>query len=435
MEYMATGGFVFLAVMMAVLIWGKLAPPVVFTVLPLAAAALMGFSVEEISGFAVSGVNSMTDMAILFVFAISYFSLMTERGLFEPMVRWMEKIAARGVTVLLLAVMAATFVVNIAGSGATTFLVVVPTFLPLCEKAGIRRPALLAAMGGAFGIMNLLPWAGPTMRAANVVGMPVNQLYLRLVPGLFCLAAVTVATVFIISRTEKRHGAAVGAGKALISQDSGKAREPARKGRGGNRFNLCLTAGMMVFLFMDTPIPLYMVFMVGYGLALAVNFRDIREQNRKIREYGEVAVSMAVTLLSVGIFMGVLKETGMVDAMAEAIIRALPDQVTSHLHWYAGLIAVPLMIVLGTNIYYYVLLPIVAGVVSYYGIAPEMTAVTFLLTAAFGTPLSPSVPANYIGFEAADVSVGENIKYSLGILWPASVAGLVLCTMLGVVEF
>lgn len=53
MEYMATGGFVFLTVMMAVLIWGKLAPPVVFTVLPLAAAALMGFSVEEISGFAV----------------------------------------------------------------------------------------------------------------------------------------------------------------------------------------------------------------------------------------------------------------------------------------------------------------------------------------------------------------------------------------------
>lgn len=307
--------------------------------------------------------------------------------------------------------------------------------MPLCEKAGIRRPALLSAMGGAFGIMNLLPWAGPTMRAANVVGMPVNQLYLRLVPGLFCLAAVTVVTVFIISRTEKRHGAAVGAGKALISQDSGKVREPARKGRGGNRFNLCLTVGMMVFLFTDTPIPLYMVFMVGYGLALAVNFRDIREQNRKIREYGEVAVSMAVTLLSVGIFMGVLKETGMVDAMAEAVIRALPDQVTSHLHWYAGLIAVPLMIVLGTNIYYYVLLPIVAGVVFYYGIAPEMTAVTFLLTAAFGTPLSPSVPANYIGFEAADVSVGEHIRYSLGILWPASVAGLVLCTMLGVIKF
>lgn len=427
---MAIGGFVFLAVMMVVLIRGKTAPPVVFTILPLAAAGLMGFSVKEISEFVISGVNSMTDMAILFLFAISYFSLMTERGLFQPMIRWMERVAERGVTVLLLAVMVTTFIINIAGSGATTFLVVVPTFLPLCEKTGIRRQALLAAMGGAFGIMNLLPWAGPTMRAANVVGMPVNQLYLRLIPGLFCLAAVTVVTVLVVSRMERRHGAAV---EERREKEAGGKKIREQKERNG--FNLCLTVILMAFLFMDAAIPLYVVFMVGYGLALAVNFPDFKEQSRKIREYGEVAVGMVITLFSVGIFMGVMKGSGMVDAMAGAMIHVLPDGVTSHLHWYTGLVAVPLMIMLGTNIYYYVLLPIVAGVVVHYGITPEMTAVTFLLTAALGTPLSPSVPANYIGLEAADVSVGEHIRYSLGILWPASVAALVLCTAFGVIEF
>ena len=86
--------------------------------------------------------------------------------------------------------MLTTFVAHLDGSGATTFLIVVPAFLPLCKKAEIRPQALLASMCGMYGVMNLLPWGGPTIRAASVIGVPVNELYTRLIPGLACLAVV-----------------------------------------------------------------------------------------------------------------------------------------------------------------------------------------------------------------------------------------------------
>ena len=77
------------------------------------------------------------------------------------------------------------------GSGATTFLIVVPAFLPICKKMGIRPQALLGTMCGAYGVMNIVPWGGPTMRAASVVGIEVGDLYSFIIPGVVFVVIVS----------------------------------------------------------------------------------------------------------------------------------------------------------------------------------------------------------------------------------------------------
>ena len=159
-------------------------------------------------------------------------------------------------------------------------------------------------------------------------------------------------------------------------------------------FNLVLTLVMLVLLFRDLPVPLYSIFMVAFAIGLIVNFPNAKQQNKKIKEYGTNAMVMTMTLFSV-----------------------------------------PLLMILGTDAFYYALLPIIIGVVEPFGVAPETVAAAFLLTATFGTPVSPSVAATYVGLGLADVSIGDHIKYSLRLVWPASIAVLIMATVIGVIKF
>lgn len=426
-------GFALMIVLMFVLIKEKMAPPLAFILLPIIAAVLAGFGVADISEFIKTGMKTMMNTAILFIFSISYFTLMSDAGLFDPIINFLIKRTGKSITTVLIAVLLTTFVAHLDGSGATTFLIVVPAFLPICKKIGIRPQALLAAMCGGYGVMNLVPWGGPTMRAASVANIEVGDLYSFMIPGVVCLALFAFVIVFIVSRIEKKNGA--GSETMIAAEEAAEQTEKKQVKKGIYFFNMLLTLAMLVLLFMDTPLPLYSIFMIAFAIALIVNYPNAKQQNKKIKEYGTNAMVMTVTLFAVGVFMGVIKDSGMVEAMANAIVAVLPSAIAPHMHWFMCLFSVPLLMVLGTDAFYYALLPIIIGVVEPFGVTPETVATAFLLTATLGTPVSPSVAAVYVGLGLADVSIGEHIKYSLRLVWPVSIAVLVMATVIGVIKF
>jgi len=429
---LAVIGFGLMIVLMYVLIKEKMAPPLAFIILPLIAAAAAGFGLEEIAGFIKTGMNTMLSTAVLFIFSISYFTMMSDAGLFDPIIDFLIKRTGKNVTTIFIAILLTTYVAHLDGSGATTFLIVVPAFLPICKKMGIRPQALLAAMCGAYGVMNLVPWGGPTMRASSVVGVEVGDLYNFILPGIACLVIISVVIAMLVCLIEKKHGAGV-AENVRNTQETETDTKKAKKAI--YWFNAILTILMLIFLFMDLPIPLYSVFMVAFAIGLIVNHPNVKQQNKKIKEYGTNAMVMTMTLFSVGIFMGVIKDSGMVEAMANAIVEMLPSAIAPHMHWFMCLFSVPLLMVLGTDAFYYALLPIIIGVVEPFGVTPETVAAAFLLTATLGTPISPSVAAVYVGLGLADVSIGEHIKYTLRLVWPASIAVLIMATVVGVIKF
>lgn len=427
---LAIVGFILMIVLMIVLIKSWVSPPVAFIGLPILAALAAGFGFSEIGSFIGVGMKSMLSTAVLFVFSISYFTLMDEIGLFDPIIHALTKKAGKSIPIILLAVLMTTYVAHLDGSGATTFLIVVPAFLPIFKRLGLRPQALLALICGPYAVMNILPWGGPTMRAATVAGVETGDLYAFIIPGVVVIALCSFLIAVLVYLLEKKNVVRQTADGETAAAEADKKKHIWRYW-----FNLALTLVMLVFLFLDTPMPLYSVFMIAYAIALVVNFPNVKAQNQKIKELGQNAMVMTVTLFSVGIFMGVISESGMVEAMATAIVNVLPSSMAPHMHWFMALFSVPLMMILGTDAFYYALLPIIIGVVTPFGVSAEAVAATFLLTATFGTPVSPSVAAVYVGLGLSDVSIGDHIKYSLRLVWPMSILTLLGATLLGVIPF
>lgn len=110
-------GFVLMIVLMYVLIREKLSPIVAFIMLPLIAAAIAGNSLSDISGYVQSGMETMLSMAILFIFSISYFSMMSEAGLFDPIINFLVKKMGKTIVTIFLAIVVVTFIAHLDGSG------------------------------------------------------------------------------------------------------------------------------------------------------------------------------------------------------------------------------------------------------------------------------------------------------------------------------
>ena len=430
--YLAIIGFILIIILMYVLIGEKMSPPMAFIILPLIAAVVSGASIADISLYVNDGLASILNTAVLFLFSISFFTLMSEQGLFDPLVDFVISKVGNKITAIFIAVLLVATVAHLDGSGASTYLIAIPAFKPIMDKLGVKPVVFLGTVTGLMAAMNIIPWGGPTIRAASVAGVEVSDLYSFILPAVVVMFLLAIINAVINSR-RKREGSVDG--NVNIVDLAGDVTSEPKTSKGLYTYNLVVTLIMLALLFIDTGLPMHFIFMVAYAFAILGNFRSVKEQGKKIQEYGNNAIVMTMTLFAVGIFIGVIEGSGMVEAMATTIINALPEFIAPHTHWFLALFSVPLMMVLGTDAFYFALLPIVIGIVEPFGISASTVAATFLITGTYGTYISPTVAANYVGVSLAGTTIGEHIKANLPIMWAASIITLIAATLLGVVQF
>ncbi|MFL2130372.1 MAG: SLC13 family permease [Ruoffia tabacinasalis] len=426
-------GFILIIILMFVLIGEKMSPPMAFIILPLIAVVVSGASIADISLYVNDGLASILNTAVLFLFSISFFTLMSEQGLFDPLVDFVISKVGNKITAIFIAILLVAVASHLDGSGASTYLIVIPAFKPIMDKLGVRPVVFLGTVVGLMSAMNIIPWGGPTIRAASVAGVEVSELYSFIFPAVIVMFLLAIVNAVINSR-RKREGSGVD-GNINIADLADTADAEPKTSKGLYIYNLVVTLIMLALLFIDTGLPMHFIFMVAYAFAILGNFRSVKEQGKKIQEYGNNAIVMTMTLFAVGIFIGVIEGSGMVEAMATTIINALPEFIAPHTHWFLALFSVPLMMVLGTDAFYFALLPIVIGIVEPFGISASTVAATFLITGTYGTYISPTVAANYVGVSLAGTTIGEHIKANLPIMWAASIITLIAATLLGVVQF
>lgn len=58
-----------------------------------------------------------------------------------------------------------------------------------------------------MGVLNLMPWAGPTMRAAAVLGMEASSFWHTILPIQICGVVLAFAVAFVNGVLEKKRGA------------------------------------------------------------------------------------------------------------------------------------------------------------------------------------------------------------------------------------
>ena len=177
---MGFAGLLTICLVMGAIISKRLSAMVALIAIPLIAALIMGFGLE-INDFVAQGLIKVAPVAVMFIFAILFFGILHEASMFEPIVSSIINAVGHDPRRIFPGTVLLTALVHLDGSGASTFLIAIPALKPLYEKLELDLRLLACLVAMTAGVCNMLPWGGPTIRAASALDIAVLDLYLPMV--------------------------------------------------------------------------------------------------------------------------------------------------------------------------------------------------------------------------------------------------------------
>ncbi len=435
-------GFATVIAVIVLLLRNVTVPALAFVSVSTITAAILvatgAFTLDEMADFIKEGVKGVHGTAILFIFSVLFFGVMTDAGMFDKIIGALMKKVGNNVIGVTLMTCLIAIIGHLDGGGASTFLITIPAMLPVYKRLHMRRETLLLICVTSMGVMNLLPWGGPTMRAASVLGVESNDLWSQIVPMQVVGLVLAVGTAIFWGFQEKKRIAKLGdaavedASKYDDSDSEEKNNELARPKN--FLFNVILTLAVIIVLVMDI-FPSYYVFMVGCALGILVNYRGKKLQNSIIKSHAASGLTMASTIMCAGVFLGVLSKSGIMEKMAIMMASVIPAPMGKFLPVIIGILSVPLALLFDTDSYFYGLLPVLISVGNQFGVNPAHIAIAMVVCRNCATFISPVAPATYLGIGLAGVEIKDHIKYCFGWQWGVSLICLVAGLILGVITF
>ncbi|MDY0910981.1 CitMHS family transporter [Microbacterium sp. CFBP9034] len=465
-------GFTMVLVFMALIMTRRLTPMVALILVPTVFGLFAGAGLG-LGDMIIDAIATMAPTAALLMFAIMYFGIMIDVGLFDPLIRVITRLLGDDPAKVVLGTAILAGAVSLDGDGSTTFIITTSAMLPIYLRLGMSPVVLTCVAGLMNGTLNIVPWGGPTVRAATALGLQPTDIFVPMLPSLAAGLVIALTFAWFLGLGERRRigqldavgvegGGGVLAAPAMFRGADAKpgARASLRTGNlltvaGGRRgvpaatalvdredtamadtmldpdratlrpkliwVNLALTIAVMALLIADV-FPLAYVFMVGAAVALVVNFPKLKGQADEIVAHAPSIVGVVSMVLAAGVLVGVLNGTGMVDAMATWITTVIPESLGPFLAVITGILSIPFTFFMSNDAFYYGILPVLAQSAAHFGIEPvEMARASIT-----GQPVhlqSPLVPAILLLVSLASVNLGDHHKK---VLWRACVVSLAM---------
>lgn len=367
----------------------------------------------------IAGVLQVTPTALMLAFAVLYFAILMDAGLFDPLVR--RVLAAVGDDPVRISVGTAVLAmaVSLDGDGTTTALIVITAFLPVYRRIGMNPLILGTLLALSNALMNFVPWGGPSARAATAVHADLNNdVFLPLLPAMAIGLLAVLIMAWGFGHSERRRLAALGGINAAPPMDSAPASPMSQTVEDATArrphllwFNLALTLGLVLGMILSlAPLPVLM--MGAFAIALTVNYPRLKEQKERLAAHAENVVNVVVLIFAAGAFTGILNGTGMADAMARAALSIIPPDIGPLLAPITALASMVLTFVMSNDAYYFGVVPVIAQTAANYGIAPEVIARASLLGQPVHT-LSPLLAPIYLVCGLLNVDVADAQRFSL----------------------
>lgn len=419
--------FAMVAVFMTLIMTRRLSPLVALITVPVVFALLGGFA-AGLGPMMLDGVRQLAPTGVMLLFAILYFGVMIDAGLFDPLIGYIVRLVGRDPLRILVGTAALALVVSLDGDGTTTYLITVSAMLPLYRRLGldVRKLACLIIMAAA--VTNVLPWGGPAARAASALELDPAALFVPMIPAILMTAGWVIALAVWFGYQERRRLAQLGAGEcedvttdqatSLVAQR----RDPATLRP--RRFipNLLLTV-LLLLMLVCAVLPLVIVFMLAFAVALMLNYPSPAEQKQRLNAHAGNALSVVALIFAAGIFTGVLSGTRMVDAMAASVLAAIPPALGPYLAPITAVISVPFTFLISNDAFYFGMLPVLAQTAGAYGIEPAALARASLIGQQLHL-LSPLVPSTYLLVGMARIEFGDHQRFTLP--WALVACGVML---------
>lgn len=196
-------GFAMILVFMTLIMTKRLSPILALILVPTIFGLFAGAGLG-IGDMVMDAIASMSSTAALLLFAIIYFGIMIDVGLFDKLVEFILKVAGNDPVKVVLGTALLTGAVSLDGDGSTTFIVVTAAMLPIYQRLEMSPVVLTCVAGLINGTLNIVPWGGPTARASSALQIDANEIFVPMVPSLVAGLLVCLVFAYVLGISERR---------------------------------------------------------------------------------------------------------------------------------------------------------------------------------------------------------------------------------------
>ncbi|WP_047476044.1 citrate transporter CitH [Bacillus siamensis] len=425
-------GFVMIIVFMYLIMSNRLSALIALIVVPVVFALISGFG-KDLGGMMIQGVTDLAPTGIMLLFAILYFGIMIDSGLFDPLIAKILSFVKGDPLKIAVGTAVLTMTISLDGDGTTTYMITIAAMLPLYKRLGMNRLVLAGIAMLGSGVMNIIPWGGPTARVLASLKLDTSEVFTPLIPAMIAGILWVIAVAYLLGKKERKRLGVISLDHAPSSDpDATPLKRPALQW-----FNLLLTVALMAALMaalITSLLPLPVLFMTAFAIALMVNYPNVKEQQKRISAHAGNALNVVSMVFAAGIFTGILSGTKMVDAMAHSLVSLIPDAMGPHLPLITAIASMPFTFFMSNDAFYFGVLPIIAEAASAYGIdAAEIGRASLL-----GQPvhlLSPLVPSTYLLVGMAGVSFGDHQKFTIKWAVGTTIVMTIAALLIGIISF
>ncbi|MEU3608206.1 citrate:proton symporter [Streptomyces sp. NPDC035033] len=477
-------GFVMIATFLVLIMTKKMSPIAALVLVPALFCVAVGQG-AQLGDYVIDGVGKLAPTAAMLMFAIVYFGVMIDVGLFDPIVRAILRFCKADPVRVVVGTAVLAAIVSLDGDGSTTFMITVSAMYPLYKRLGMSLVVLTGVAATANGVMNTLPWGGPTARAATALKLDAGDIFVPMIPALAVGLLFVIALAYVLGRRERKRigyltldealaggtaggetvlvgagGATAGAGGRRTKRTAGTAGAPAGTDPGADPgadagtdadtgvpgdgsgtpgfqgldphratlrprlywFNATLTVALLTAMILEL-LPIPVLFLLGAALALTVNFPRPAEQKERLAAHADNVLNVAGMVFAAAVFTGVLTGTGMVGHMADWLVGAIPDALGPHMAIVTGVLSLPLTYFMSNDGFYFGVLPVLAEAGAAHGVSSLEIARASLAGQALHMS-SPLVPAAYVLVGLAKVEFGDHTRFT--VKWAALTSLVVL---------
>ncbi|WP_341867275.1 citrate:proton symporter [Streptomyces nigra] len=460
-------GFAMIATFLVLIMMKKMSPIAALVLIPAAFCVFVGKG-AKLGDYVIDGVTGLAPTAAMLMFAIVYFGVMIDVGLFDPIVRGILRFCKADPMRIVVGTAVLAAIVSLDGDGSTTFMITVSAMYPLYKRLKMSLVVMTGVAAMANGVMNTLPWGGPTARAATALKVDAGDVFVPMIPALAVGLVAVIGLAYVLGVRERRRLGTLALDEVLVTEKetetvlvgaggTGTPDSPAPGGGSGTTtgtttdgtdgtdgadderfaaldpdrptlrprlywFNALLTVALLTAMIMEL-LPIPVLFLLGAALALSVNFPHIPDQKARLAAHADNVLNVSGMVFAAAVFTGVLQGTGMVDHMATWMVDVIPEAMGPHMALVTGVLSLPLTYFMSNDGFYFGVLPVLAEAGAAHGVTPLEMARASLV----GQPLhmsSPLVPAVYVLVGMAKVEFGDHTRFV--VKWAAATCLVIL---------